>query len=157
MKKENYEVHLKSSNLKITPQRMAVLEALSHLKNHPTADNIKEYVLKNHPNVAVGTIYNTLDTFVEKGLVKKVKTEKDIMRYDAVLEKHHHLYSEDSEYIEDFFDDELNDLLENYFKKKKIPNFEVSDVKLQIIGTFKKKKLLQKPITKRRIKSERRK
>ncbi|MCK9282069.1 MAG: transcriptional repressor [Melioribacteraceae bacterium] len=144
MKKENYEVDLKNSNLKVTPQRIAVLEALSHLKNHPTADNIKEYVVNNHPNVAVGTIYNTLDTFVEKGLVKKVKTEKDIMRYDAILDKHHHLYSADSEHIEDFFDEELNNLLENYFKKKKIANFKVSDVKLQIIGTFKNKNKLLK-------------
>jgi Fur family peroxide stress response transcriptional regulator len=140
MKKEKHDVNLKSSNLKVTPQRMAVLEALSSLKNHPTADNIKEYVVKNHPNIAVGTIYKTLETFVEKGLVKKVKTEKDVMRYDPILEKHHHLYCEESEHIEDFFDDELNKILEEYFKNKKIPNFKVKDIKLQIIGRFNNKK-----------------
>jgi hypothetical protein len=37
----------------------------------------------------------------------------------------------------DFFDDELDTLLEKYFRKKKIPNFQVKDVKLQIIGTYK--------------------
>jgi Fur family peroxide stress response transcriptional regulator len=139
MNKEKHGINLRSSNLKVTPQRMAVLEALTSLKNHPTADNIKEYVVKNHPNIAVGTIYKTLETFVEKGLVKKVKTEKDVMRYDPILEKHHHLYCEESEHIEDFFDDELNKILEEYFKNKKIPNFKVKDIKLQIIGTFKKK------------------
>ncbi|RJP72369.1 MAG: transcriptional repressor [Ignavibacteriales bacterium] len=139
MKKEKHKIELKNSNLKITPQRMVVLEALNNLKDHPTADKIKEYVIKYHPNIAVGTIYKTLDTFVEKGLVKKVKTEKDIMRYDAILEKHHHLYCEDTEHIEDFFDNELNDILEKYFKKKKIPNFKVKDIKLQIIGTFNNK------------------
>ena len=141
MKIEKYKVDLKNSNLKVTPQRMAVLEALNSLKEHPTTDKIKEYVVKNHPNIAVGTIYKTLETFVEKGLVKKVKTEKDVMRYDAILEKHHHLYCEDSEHIEDFFDDELNNILENYFMKKKIPNFKVKDIKLQIIGTFNNKKI----------------
>ena len=141
MKKEKHGIALKKSSLKITPQRMAVLEALTGLKNHPTADKIKEYVVKNHPNIAVGTIYKTLETFVEKGLVQKVKTEKDVMRYDAILEKHHHLYCEDTEQIEDFFDDKLNSMLEDYFKKKKIPNFKVKDTKLQIIGTFNSKKV----------------
>jgi Fur family peroxide stress response transcriptional regulator len=140
MKKEKRGIELKNSNLKVTPQRTAVLEALSTLKDHPSADKIKEYVVKNHPNIAVGTIYKTLETFVEKGLVKKVKTEKDVMRYDAILDKHHHLYCEDTERIEDFFDDNLNNLLEEYFKKKKILNFKIKDIKLQIIGTFNNKK-----------------
>ena len=140
MKKEQHGIDLKDSNLKVTPQRIAVLEALNKLRDHPTADKIKEYVVKNHPNIAVGTIYKTLETFVEKGLVKKVKTDKDVMRYDAILDKHHHLYCEDTERIEDFFDEQLNEMLENYFKKKKIPNFKVKDIKLQIIGTFNNKK-----------------
>lgn len=136
MKKEKIGIDLKNSNLKVTPQRIAVLEALNSLKDHPTADKIKEYVVKNHPHIAVGTIYKTLETFVEKGLVKKVKTEQDFMRYDAILDKHHHLYCEDTERIEDFFDEKLNAILEEYFKKKKIPNFKVKDIKLQINGTF---------------------
>lgn|SRR5574338_1051618 len=142
MKKEKHNIGLRDSNLKVTPQRVAVLEALNNLKNHPTADKIKEYVVKNHPNIAVGTIYKTLETFVEKGLVKKVKTEKDVMRYDAILENHHHLYCEETERIEDFFDEELDNIIENYFRKKKIPNFKVKDIKLQIIGTFDSKKKL---------------
>lgn len=140
MKKEEPGINLKSSNLKVTPQRLVVLEALGNLKNHPTADNIKEYVVKNHPNIAVGTIYKTLETFVEKGLIKKVKTERDVMRYDPILETHHHLYCEESERIEDFFDDELNNMLQKFFMKKKIPNFKVKDIKLQIIGSFNNKK-----------------
>lgn len=139
MRKQKHGVDIKSSNLKVTPQRVAVLEALNNLKDHPTADRIKEYVVKNHPNIAVGTIYKTLETFVEKGLVKKVKTERDIMRYDAILDKHHHLYCEDTERIEDFFDENLDEMLEQYFKKKKIPNFKLKDIKLQIIGTFNNK------------------
>lgn len=136
MKKIKSGIDIKNSNLKVTPQRIAVLEALNNLKDHPTADKIKEYVVKNHPHIAVGTIYKTLETFVEKGLVKKVKTEQDVMRYDAILDKHHHLYCEDTERIEDYFDDQLNEMLEEYFKKRRIPNFKVKDIKLQIIGTF---------------------
>ncbi len=140
MKKLKHGTELKNSDLKVTPQRIAVLEALENLKDHPTADKIKEYVVKNHPNIAVGTIYKTLETFVEKGMVCKVKTEEGVMRYDAILDKHHHLYCEDTNRIEDFFDEELNNMLEKYFQKKKIPNFKVKDIKLQIIGTFNDKK-----------------
>lgn len=130
---------LKDASLKVTPQRLAVLEALNNLTGHPTAERIKEYVLRNHPNIAVGTIYKTLDTFEKRGLIKRVKTENDIMRYDAIAERHHHLYSEDSERIEDFYDSDLNEMLQEYFRKKKIPNFKIKDIRLQIIGEFKEK------------------
>jgi Fur family transcriptional regulator, peroxide stress response regulator len=146
MKKEQQRINIKNSQLKVTPQRMAVLEALTSLRDHPSAEKIKDYVVKNHPNVAIGTIYKTLETFLEKGLINKVKTENGVMRYDAILEKHHHLYCEETEHIEDFFDDTLTRMLDDYFKKRKIPNFTVKDIKLQIIGTFQGKKR-NKPLT----------
>jgi Fur family peroxide stress response transcriptional regulator len=127
---------IKEKGLKITPQRTAVLEAVLELGNHPTAERIIDFIQKNHPNVAIGTVYKTLETFVEKKIIKKVKTEKDIMRYDAILEKHHHLYCAKSDRIEDYYDNDLNDVLEEYFKKKNIDNFKIEDVKLQIIGNF---------------------
>jgi Fur family peroxide stress response transcriptional regulator len=125
---------LKEKKLKVTPQRVAIIEAISILKNHPTADNIIDYIRKNHPNISSATVYKVLDTFVACGLISRVKTERDIMRYDAVLDKHHHIYDSDSERIEDYIDDELNKLLEDYFAKKNIPGFKIEDLKLQIIG-----------------------
>ena len=127
---------LKERSLKITPQRIAVLEAVIELGNHPTADNIIESIKVNHPNIAVGTVYKTLETFVEKGIIKKVKTDRDIMRYDAVLDKHHHLYCLESDRIEDYYDDDLNKVIEVYFENKKIKNFKIENIKLQIIGNF---------------------
>jgi Fur family peroxide stress response transcriptional regulator len=122
--------------LKVTPQRIAILEAIIKLNNHPTADNVIDYIRKNHPNIATATVYKVLEALVNKGLIKKVKTERDIMRYDALLEKHHHLYSSDSDRIEDYLDEELNKTLSSYFEKKEIPGFKIEDVKLQIIGKF---------------------
>jgi len=58
------------------------------------------------------------------------------MRYDAEVESHHHLYCSESDRIEDFVDTELNEMIEKYFEKKKIPDFKIEDVKLQIIGKF---------------------
>jgi len=122
--------------LKVTPQRIAILEAIVDLHNHPTAENIMDYIRKNHPNIATATVYKVLDALAENDLIKKVKTDKDIMRYDAIVEKHHHLYSTDSDRIEDYMDDELNKIIENYFEKKGIPDFKIEDVRLQIIGKF---------------------
>jgi Fur family transcriptional regulator, peroxide stress response regulator len=127
---------LSEKGLKVTPQRIAILEAIIKLHNHPTVDNIIDYIRNNHPNIATATVYNVLDALVANELIKKVKTEKDIMRYDAVMESHHHLYCSESDRIEDFFDADLNEMIEKYFKQKNIPDFKIEDVKLQIIGKF---------------------
>lgn len=138
MKVEEISSKLVEKGLKVTPQRIAILEAIIKLNNHPTAENIIEYIRKNHPNISVATVYKVLDALVENELVKKVKTEKDFMKYDAIVESHHHIYCSDSDRIEDYFDIELNELLEKYFEKKKIPDFKIEDIKLQIIGKYKK-------------------
>ena len=127
---------LKEKGLKVTPQRVAIYEAIVLLNNHPTAENIIEYIKTNHPNISVGTVYKVLDSLVENQLLRRVKTEKDIMRYDAVMNNHHHLYCAQTDRIEDFEDDELNELLHNYFQKKAIKNFQIQDIKLQITGNF---------------------
>jgi len=137
MKAEEFSIKLIEKGLKVTPQRIAILEAIVKLNNHPTAENIIEYIRKNHPNIATATVYKVLDALVSGELIKKVKTERDIMRYDAIMESHHHLYCSESDRIEDYHDDELNELLEKYFEKKGIPDFKIEDIKLQIIGKFK--------------------
>jgi Fur family peroxide stress response transcriptional regulator len=129
---------LSTKGLKITPQRIAILEAIEKLNNHPTAENIIEYIRRNHPNIATATVYKVLDALAGKDLIKKVKTDRDIMRYDAITENHHHLYCAESDRIEDYFDKDLNEMIGNYFEKKGIPDFEIADIKLQIIGKFKK-------------------
>ena len=127
---------LSDTGLKITPQRIAVLEAVMELKNHPTAENVIDFIKTNHPNIATGTVYKTLETFVGRRLIKKVKTDRDIMRYDGMTDPHHHLYCSSSNRIEDFMDPELLKMIEQYFETHKIPNFKIEDIKLQIIGEF---------------------
>ncbi|MGQ1786373.1 MULTISPECIES: Fur family transcriptional regulator [unclassified Saccharicrinis] len=129
---------LAESGLKVTPQRVVILEALYQLNNHPTADHIIEYIRKNHPNIATGTVYKTLDTLVEKALIKRVKTDRDVMRYDGITEKHHHLYCSKCDLIEDYRDHELDKMLEEYFAKKNFKGFHMEDIVLQIRGTFDK-------------------
>ncbi len=124
--------------LKVTPQRVVILEAIYKLNNHPAADNIIEYIRESHPNIATGTVYKVLETLIENGLIKKVTTDKDIMRYDGIVEKHHHLYCTECDLIKDYMDEELDKLLQNYFKNKNIKGFKIEDIVLQIRGTFDK-------------------
>lgn len=137
MPAEYFREHLKRKGLKITPQRIAVYEAVVTLKNHPTAENIIDYLKPNHPNISVGTVYKILDSLVEIQLLKKVKNDKDVMRYDAIMQQHHHLYCTETDKIEDFTDPELDKMIAEYFSKKKIKGFKVNDITLQITGQFK--------------------
>lgn len=125
---------LVDNGLKVTPQRIAILEVILNLNNHPTAEIIVEYLRLNYPSLSMSTIYKTLNTFSKKGIVKKVLTENEVMRYDPILDKHHHIYHNDSGEIEDFYDEDLNKMLDSYFKKKNIPDFMIEDIKLQITG-----------------------
>jgi Fur family transcriptional regulator, peroxide stress response regulator len=129
---------LKEKGLKVTPQRVAIFEAIIQLKNHPTAENIIEYIRVSHPNLSTGTVYKVLDSFTENKILKKVKTEQDIMRYDPLVTKHHHLYCSETNRIEDYKDEQLNKLIEDYFKINKIKNFKIEEINLQITGKFNK-------------------
>jgi Fur family peroxide stress response transcriptional regulator len=127
---------LTDNNLKVTPQRTAVLEVIYNLNNHPSADNIIDYLRLNFPHIPLSTVYKILDVFVEKGIVTKVKTDDDVMRYDCIRDKHHHLYCAESERIEDYFDEKLDKIIEDYLRINPIPNFKIKDIKLQIVGNF---------------------
>ena len=138
MKAEDISRILVDKGLKVTPQRIAVYKAVLHLKNHPTAESIIKYIKKTYPNIATATVYKVLDALTENGLIRRVKTEKDIMRYDAILENHHHLYCTETDRIEDYNDEQLDRMIEDYFRKKGIPDFKIEDIKLQIVGKFMK-------------------
>ena len=127
---------LSAKGLKVTPQRMRVMEAIYNLDDHPTAENIIEYIRKNDPNIGSGTVYKVLETLVDKNLIRKVKTEKDVMRYDGILENHHHLYCIQCDHIEDYKNEKLDKLLRDFFNENEIDNFSIEEIKLNISGNF---------------------
>lgn len=128
---------LSENGLRVTPQRTAVLEVVMNLDTHPTAEDIIQYLRISYPHIPLGTVYKILDKFINLGIIEKVKTDGEIIRYDAVKSRHHHLYSTINNTIEDFYDDELDNILSDYFKRKNIPGFIIEDYKLQIIGKHK--------------------
>jgi Fur family peroxide stress response transcriptional regulator len=129
---------LREKGLKVTPRRLSILEAIVKLDTHPTAEEIIKFIRKRNPNIATATVYKALNIMVAKKVINKVDTERDIIRYDAMMETHHHLYCSESERIVDFVDAGLNEMVKHYFERERIPGFIIEDVKLQIIGKFEK-------------------
>ena len=77
--------------IKPTYQRLKVLEYMSkNMKNHPTVEMIHEELLKDIPTISLTTVYNTLNTFLRKGLVDGVTITGTETRYDLDTSSHHH-------------------------------------------------------------------
>jgi len=126
---------LKEKNLKVTPQRVAVMKVLMNNRDHPSAEKLIKLILKDHPYISIGTIYNILDVFVKKRIVVKIQTENNIMRYDPVVKAHHHIYLGNNGEILDYFDDELTELVKDYLSKKnELDSIEINDVKINLLG-----------------------
>jgi len=96
---ESLKIKLRDKGLKATPRRLSILEAIIELKNHPTAEEIIKYIRNKNQSIATATVYKALDIMVVRKVIIKVDTEKQIIRYDAILEPHHHLYSTESSII----------------------------------------------------------
>lgn len=88
---EKLEQTLKENGIKPTYQRLKILDFLSqNLKNHPTVEMIYAELAKEIPTISLTTVYNTLSTFIEKGLVCGVTITGTEVRYDFNTESHHH-------------------------------------------------------------------
>lgn len=82
---------LKTKGLKPTYQRLKVLEYMDkHIDGHPTVEMIYEELLRELLTLSMTTIYNTLNVFVEKGLVSAVTITGKEIRYDYQTTGHHH-------------------------------------------------------------------
>lgn len=81
---------LKDSNIRITPQRYALLEYLIENHNHPTADDIYRSLEEKFPNMSVATVYNNLRLFIGIGIVKELSYGDSSSRFDFIDYPHYH-------------------------------------------------------------------
>jgi len=134
LKLEEIIAALASKKLKITHQRIVVYQALILSKNHPTAEQIYDFIKSKNPSITLATVYKTLETFTENHLINKVSSPQGAMRYDARIDNHNHIYISNTNEILDYDDEELKVILLNYLKKKMFSNLNITDFKLQIKG-----------------------
>ncbi len=81
----------KEIGLRLTPQRLAILNYLDGNKEHPSAEDIYKAVLKKFPTMSFATVYNTLQTLRERGGMLELTIDPDKKRFDSNTEPHHHL------------------------------------------------------------------
>ncbi len=62
------------------------------MNDHPTVEMIYETLSRVIPTISMATIYNTLDTFLEKGLASALTITGTEVRYDVITSSHHHLF-----------------------------------------------------------------
>ncbi len=92
---------LKSKNLKITPQRLAIYNFLYNTTAHPSAENIFKSVEKQYPSMSLATVYKTLDTLKKSLLISEINVGEDSYRYDANTEPHPHIICEECKEVAD--------------------------------------------------------
>ena len=85
---------LKDNGLRVTPQRIAILEFMNLNRIHATADEIYLALKKNFPSLSVATVYNTMRAFCEAGIVKELRFGDQASRFDLNTSVHHHLVCE---------------------------------------------------------------
>lgn len=77
--------------VKNTYQRQVIIEELSKVKTHPTADEVYEMVRKRLPNISLGTVYRNLEMMANRDIILKLDIAGRKRRFDYNTAKHYHL------------------------------------------------------------------
>lgn len=93
---------LKTKNIRLSHQRLKVLEYLAGNLIHPTADQIYTGLHEEIPTLSKTTVYSTLNSLKDAGLVREINIEDHEIRYDIRLENHGHFKCESCGAIHDF-------------------------------------------------------
>jgi Fur family peroxide stress response transcriptional regulator len=81
---------LSEKALKVTPQRVAVMEFLRGNTSHPSVDDVYQQVRKRFPSISRATIYNTVTTLVDAGLLQEILIQQEKTHVDWNVDRHHH-------------------------------------------------------------------
>lgn len=96
--------------VKVTSQRVEILRELARTDEHPDVETVYFRVRKRIPSISLDTVYRTLRTFEEQGVVGRVGSMRDRARFDANLEPHHHFVCRKCGHIADFTSSEFDQL-----------------------------------------------
>lgn len=85
-----FRAKCREASLKVTPQRVAVYQALVETDEHPSAEMVFRRVRRTYPNISLDTVNRTLLTLSEIGVAFIVEGSGDAKRFDANLGDHQH-------------------------------------------------------------------
>lgn len=118
--REGFRKLLKEKGLKVTNQRLLVLEAIaSRPEEHLTAEEIFEFVKVDYPEIGLATVYRTIQLLNELHLIDRINFDDGFVRYEmgsapnhGQKHHHHHLICEKCGEVISFQDDLLEKLEE---------------------------------------------
>ncbi|MBD3169343.1 MAG: transcriptional repressor [candidate division Zixibacteria bacterium] len=99
---KGFERVCRAKGLRITHQRTEIFHELAKFHGHPTAENVFKKVRKKLRTISLDTVYRTILTFENNGLIKRVQILDNVARFDINLKVHHHLICTRCKKIEDF-------------------------------------------------------
>jgi Fur family transcriptional regulator, iron response regulator len=133
-------VLLEMHGIKPSAQRVAIARYVLHTDEHPSADEVWARVKKPFPMVSRATIYNTLNLFVERGLLRHLVLTEGRLVFDSNVERHHHFIDEDTGKIYDLPWDTLK-----VSRIAQIKGFDICDYQVLLRGKKRSGKREQKP------------
>jgi Fur family transcriptional regulator, iron response regulator len=92
---------LEGRGVQPSAQRVAIAQYVLHTDDHPSADQVFAKVKRSFPMVSRATVYNTLNLFVEKGLLRAHVLAEGKVVFDPNLAPHHHFIDDDTGAIHD--------------------------------------------------------
>lgn len=90
MERDAIKQILADHNLKLSEQRIQILGFLLSTESHPTADDIYRHLNKADPILSRATVYNTLKSFLDTGVIRALELRDNETRYDAAIHEHGH-------------------------------------------------------------------
>ena len=85
---QNAVVHqLRAGGVRVTPQRLAIAEAVLNSTDHPTVQQIHERVQQHFPSMTLATVYSTLGVLTKSGLIQELPFARQ-SRYESNMAPH---------------------------------------------------------------------
>jgi Fur family peroxide stress response transcriptional regulator len=101
---------LRSSGVKLTHQRMEIFREVAMSEEHPDAEKIYNRVRKRLPSISLDTVYRTLWSLLDLGLITTLGLPRKTVRFDANMKLHHHFVCTKCGMTRDFYSKELDRL-----------------------------------------------
>ncbi len=130
---ERFGRFLRDNDLKLTPERRAILQEFYRIHEHIEADELMFHLRRSGVRVSRATIYRTLDLLVQAGLARRISLGKDHSYYEHILgrEAHEHMICLGCDRIIEWLDPELTTLV---FRNCEEQSFSPARHSLQVFG-----------------------
>lgn len=87
---QEFEEYSRRARTPFTQQRRVILELLLMRRDHPTTDDIYVQTKKRMPSISKATVYRALETLVKAGFAQEIFHGAAEVRFDGLMERHHH-------------------------------------------------------------------